>query len=698
MAFLFQSAFAKFDKKIADITLIYLDFLHFIIGKIQIMNQSSNKKDLTTLSSLTTGSQSSTSSTFHSSSDWNRFKGNLVETIGEFLNLNLASLYDLPRTVSDIVNSCLRLIHTFLESADKNDNLRRSIISILAISIKNYKEYEWIKSTILQDLTFYDHSFKYVAELLSILAEQYEDSSLINNLLEQFSQHYYGEGEVSLAKNVCSCLLELANLSPRHLLKNALYLVELLNCEHYSARLSLVEAISLIIKNLGNSQDSTRSLLKILEERVRDVNAFVRAKVLNCMSDLCVQNSLSTASRESIMNIAIGRLLDKSSNVRRKAIQLIGDFIHTHPFCIEGGELFIGHFESRHDEVDRLLDKMTSEGLIEELNKSSSSSLPSSPPFSNNSPLNPSLEGRREMGNMKALGRGGASGANIDTLIIQKKYYSDGIKFIKQIDRAMPTLAALLNSNVVSEVVDTINFLIEADAYKIQSAEPIIRQMMHLVWKGDKNIIQEEGNAIGSNIGNGKTTLNPITFSVFEAYRRIYLEVDGKLPKIEQLKIMANNLCRMIDKAMVAELVSSQVIIEAFVKNNWLPDGIFSILLNRKKSRQSMILLTFIGKAKPELMIKNIDSVLKLVFINPQDNFKMENDENGNENDDKNQNSNQNENVTFNFDPVIMEYVCISLKCFIMNGKQQENSIPNDFFIFSKLRELIVNICDGPKW
>lgn len=56
-------------------------------------------------------------------------------------------------------------------------------------------------------------------------------------------------------------------------------------------------------------------------------------------------------------------------------------------------------------------------------------------------------------------------------LRLTKKYYSDALTFITQIERGVPTIAELLASTVKSEVLEAMEFFRVAHEYKIEASE-----------------------------------------------------------------------------------------------------------------------------------------------------------------------------------------------------------------------------------
>ena len=75
----------------------------------------------------------------------------------------------------------------------------------------------------------------------------------------------------------------------------------------------------------------------------------------------------------------------------------------------------------------------------------------------------------------------------VQRLRLTKKYYSDALKFINQLEKAIPQLCTLLVSTTKSEVLESMKFFRTAYEYNIQGAESGIKRMLHLIWTKDNN-------------------------------------------------------------------------------------------------------------------------------------------------------------------------------------------------------------------
>lgn len=119
----------------------------------------------------------------------------------------------------------------------------------------------------------------------------------------------------------------------------------------------------------------------------------------------------------------------------------------------------------------------------------------------------------------------------ITKLRLTKKYYSDALRFINQLESAIPILCQLLVSTTKTEVLESMRFFRIAYEYDIASAEQGIKTMLHLIWTKDNN-------ATAGEEGEGKG----IRGSVIECYRSLYFDVVPDLPPKQQVNRITKNM------------------------------------------------------------------------------------------------------------------------------------------------------------
>ena len=313
-----------------------------------------------------------------------------------------------------------------------------------------------------------------------------------------------------------------------------------------------------------------------------DVNAFVRAKVINIFSEALRNGTLPINQRARILAAVTDRISDKSSNVRRKAVQILGDFLRTHPFCVEGGELSLRYFNGRLQEIDALIAEI-----------------------SNNASAGGEDMLMSETSEMEGKQPAAFDPAKMSTLLLQKRYYTDAIQFVRQLEAVIPTLCLLLSSTTKTEVTDVIDFFVEAYLYRLDGADIGLRRMMHLVWERD--LSYEDG------------TKHSIKEYLFDAYKKVYLETDERLMGKERCQQIVQNLLSMMENVTIAELTSLEPIIQAMLEKRWISDGVIVALFgvlssNSTQMRSSLVLLSMMSQVKKSVMSSKMDLIMKAGF------------------------------------------------------------------------------------
>jgi len=153
----------------------------------------------------------------------------------------------------------------------------------------------------------------------------------------------------------------------------------------------------------------------------------------------------------------------------------------------------------------------------------------------------------------------------IVTLRLTKKYYTDALRFINQIETAIPTLCQLLVSTNKSEVLESMRFFRTAYEYDIASAEQGIKTMLHLIWTKDNNTIStEEGMDTRSIRGN-----------LIDVYRSLYFDVVPDLTPKQQVNRIAKNMIERTYGATLAELTSLEELLRTMMADGGVhPDVI----------------------------------------------------------------------------------------------------------------------------
>lgn len=275
-------------------------------------------------------------------------------------------------------------------------------------------------------------------------------------------------------------------------------------------------------------------------------------------------------------DLTIRTLADKTSSARRYSIQLLCRLLETHPFgALHGGTLNLPEWQERYEKLCAELDKVDTHemekarldaGIDDEEEEGEGEE--NEEEGEDKGEDEHEQEGEHEAGadaspaaspkvkKVKAKPRPSqidlaavqAEQASLDPetimrLRLTKKYYSDALKFIKQIEGAIPTLCELLVSTNKSEALESMRFFRTAYEYNIASSEQGIKTMLHLIWTKDNNATTDDGTDGRSIRGN-----------LLEVYRSLYFDVVPDLAPKQQVNRIAKNMLEWVHDETPADM------------------------------------------------------------------------------------------------------------------------------------------------
>ena len=260
--------------------------------------------------------------------------------------------------------------------------------------------------------------------------------------------------------------------------------------------------------------------------------------------------------RAQITDLAIRTLEDKTSSARRYSIQLLCKLLESHPFgALHGGTLNLNEWQERYDKVAEELAKVDTvemekarrdAGLEEEEEEDEAGHEDEA----NQDEDQPEAEGssskvkqeqrsqeRKPRISTADLAAVAAEQSSLDPALViklrlTKKYYSDALRFITQIEAAIPILCQLLVSTTKSEVLEAMRFFRTAYEYDVLSAEKGIKTMLQLIWTKDNNSTSSEDGSDGKGV----------KASLIEVYRSLYFDVVPDLTPKQQVSRIAKNM------------------------------------------------------------------------------------------------------------------------------------------------------------
>ena len=124
------------------------------------------------------------------------------------------------------------------------------------------------------------------------------------------------------------------------------------------------------------------------------------------------------------------------------------------------------------------------------------------------------------------------------------------LDFTTSMGHCVPMAVEMMRSKVVSDVLESIEFICVAKLFGIDGAERAISKSLSLVWSQDERL----RNAVVST------------------YVRLYLTNHGQLSKKDHAKLVVNNLLHIISTATSGELASLEKLVGLFISGSHIPD------------------------------------------------------------------------------------------------------------------------------
>ncbi|KAF3941223.1 hypothetical protein ABW19_dt0206030 [Dactylella cylindrospora] len=602
-----------------------------------------------------------------------------LEVIAKVMKLKLSKMFLTTSERDTFVNLFTRSIYLILESETrmKSVPMKMHCFKILCLAIKHHGHAFAAQTSIVQNLSYFEHLSEPMAEFLQILDEQFDYPQLADEVLREVSNKEFNSNDTKGPKSISAFLVKLSDVAPRLVLKQMTLLVKQLDSESYTLRCGIIEVCGNLIADLTKEDERTdsnklqiESFYDVLEERFLDLNPYCRSRLMQVLSKLCDLSIKNPPRRQKITDYATRSLEDKSSNVRRNAIKLLGRLVATHPFSmLHGGQLSLKEWTERlekvNEEINALQPPLGSPGLGE--HTANETSIDESllqdvtmqeadgeaidkPP----APVGPSPE---EVATSEAISK----------LQLTRRYYQDALRFIHSLHTAANLVTQLLGSRNKSEVIEAMDFFVVLDAYKVEPSKIGIRKMLRLIWtKGNS----DEGRSVQTHL--------------IDCYKMLYFEAPSTFTPNDAANYVARNIISLTFGATSGELTSLEALLSTMMKGGQIPDAVIQKLwkvygvqrkeISRTQRRGAIICLGMLAVADPEIVVKNLEIILR-IGLGPLGRA----------------------------DLALAKYTCIALKHICPTGRQREGPttmarLPNDHAVLVKLAAILEVSSSSQDW
>ena len=523
-----------------------------------------------------------------------------------------------------------------------------------------------------------------MAEFLHILSEQYDYPQLTDEVLRDLSNKEFNNNDTRGPKSVSTFFVKLSELAPRLIIKQMTLLIKQLESESYTLRCAVIEVCGNLIIDLSkqeerneNSKTQINGFFDILEERFLDTNPYCRVRNIQVYMKICDLEQKFPKRRQAVAELAARSLEDKSSNVRKNAIKLLGKLVSTHPFSMmHGSELSYKEWDERLRAVEANMDTLKppadSPGLGEKKSKADEtvdSALLDDATIAESPRKEPAQMTPEEQA--KALEKAreqAATSEMMGRLQLTRKYYTEAIRFIEVLHAGTPVVCQLLSSKNKSEVIEAMDFFVIIDAYKIEAARTGIRRMLRLIWtKGNS----DEGKGVQTHL--------------IDCYRGLFFTAPDSFSANDASNYIARNMISLTFGATPAELTSLEQLLNTMVTANHVSELVIAKLwqvysvqkqeISKNQRRGAIIVLGMLATADPEIAVKEMEALLRIGL-----------------------------GSLGGSDLVLAKYTCLALhrmnqsKRQSKDGKTAFSRLPNDHAVLSRLAAVVETVSDSKEW
>ena len=425
-----------------------------------------------------------------------------------------------------------------------------------------------------------------------------------------------------------------------------------------------------------NSKTQINGFFDILEERFLDTNPYCRCRNIQVYMRLCDLEQKFPKRRQAAAQLAARSLEDKSSNVRRNAIKLLGKLVSTHPFSVmHGGQLPFKEWDQRLQAVEAELNALKppagSPGLGEKTSQANTTvdaALLDEPTMLEGDVKEaPALTEEQQAAALKKAQEDAATSELMTRLQLTRKYYTEAIRFIEVLHGASPTVCQLLSSKNKSEVIEAMDFFVVIDAYKVEAARTGIRRMLLLTWtKGNS----DEGKGVQTHL--------------IECYRGLFFGAPDSFSENDAANYIARNMISLTFGATPAELTSLEQLLSTMMKEGhvnalvvtklWQVYGVLKQEISKSQRRGAIIVLSMLAMADPDIVVKEMSTLLRVGL-----------------------------GSLGRSDLGLAKYTCIALRRINPTKRQGKDAtapskLPNDHAVLVKLAAMVEIISDSKEW
>lgn len=541
-----------------------------------------------------------------------------MDVMCRVMKLKLNRLFQTTSDRDTFINLFTRSIYMIMESEArmKITPVRMFCFKVLCVAVKHHGHGLGAQTSIVQNLTYFEHLSEPMAEFLHILSEQYDYPQLSSEIMRELAAKDFSPNDAKGPKSISIFIVKLSELEPRLVIKEMGLLAKFLDSEAYTLRCAVIEVCGNLLADLTKQEEKNETtkiqinaFFDTLEQRFLDTNPYCRCRAIQVFMKVCDLEQKFPKRRQHAAELATQSLQDKSSNVRRNAIKLLGKLVASHPFnLMHGGELSQKQWEARLEAVEAQIDVLKpppdTPGLAQTADGEEKVDTELLDEATRIEEEQHEITEEEKIEAVKKAQEQAVTSDVLNKLQLTRKYYLEALKFIEVVHEASDTACQLLSARNKSEVIEAMDFFVVVDAYKIETARRGIRRMLRLIWtKGNS----DEGKGVQTHL--------------IDCYKGLFFDAPDTFNANDAANFIARNMISLTFGATPAELTSLEQLLSTMVKSGHVSDLVIAKLwqvygvnkeISKAQRRGAIIVLGMIAMANPLVVVKEVDTMLRV--------------------------------------------------------------------------------------
>lgn len=517
---------------------------------------------------------------------WSESRKTFLDIFDSILSINPSNLWRMcvisENFLAGIWSQVIYILETrpigIAGSSSNEINIRNFCVSLIIKCISHFNisgsgSFTNLTTAIIDSLIKYESMSVYVATICINC-----QSTLIADVMKEIGSMKMSTMQTKSVNNIGSFIEALAKGSPSLMTTYMPIIKHQVDSGAHQIRSSILHAMGLVISYIHKSSElnhhvdnnneeveedvaevniiqlnRTRdSLLDIIVERAHDISHYTRSTVLKVFVLLLESYSIPVRRIGTIGAIAVDRLIDKTTIVRKGAVSLLTSLLENNPFS---SSLDIHEFEKQKEDLivklaDRIEYLRVNSAKNDDDNDNTIILTPSKLKKQFNDDANDMEEDDKddEEENNEIIeedlflqSADVLEDSEFISIKAQIDYCEGGLNLIKAMATAMPKIEEMLKSKNSSDVIEGLKFFTKAVNFSIKGSAKYLRSAFSLIWH-DEEIIRLE---------------------CLNSFKNVYLTDGGDAEDVKALNPLeiATNLIQLCKRCNISELVSFEHII-----------------------------------------------------------------------------------------------------------------------------------------